>query len=338
VISKNDPLPSPLGYPTRRSVLTAGLAGAGTLLVAGAAGVAGRGQVAHAAHAASTGSVADGPDVITRTIGRTGQRLPAIGLGPVVDPGERPWAQRARLRQILEAYWQAGGRVIDTSQLHGYSELVLGEVTSALGITSDVFLTSTSRQLPAARSRLRRDQMDVLHAHNLAGAEAVVPMLAQWKSAGKTRHIGISHHATQYYPAIEILIRNFDIDVIQIRYSILTRLAEERLLPLAAERGIGVIVAMPMEDGRLHKLVEGHQVPGWAADFGATTWAQFFLKYVLAHPAVTVVLQSTGSPAHLRENMAVLRGPLPDEDQRARMVAHMAGLAGFAQLEDAVLT
>lgn len=333
--SKNDPLVSPPGQPTRRSLLTAGLAGAGTLLVAGGAGVAGRGQ---AAHAASTGSVADAPDVITRTIGRTGQRLPAIGLGPALSSGERPWAQRAHLLDVLKAYWQAGGRVIDTSQLNGDSELVLGEVTSALGITGDVFLASTSRQLPAAKSRLRRDQVDVLHAPNLADAEAVVPMLARWKSAGKTRHIGVSHHATQYYPAVEILIRNFDIDVIQIRYSILTRLAEEQLLPLAAERGIGVIVAMPMEDGRLHKLVEGHQVPAWAADFGATTWAQFFLKYVLSHPAVTVVLQSTSSPAHLRENMTVLRGPLPDDDQRARMVAHMAGFAGFARLEDAVLT
>lgn len=295
---------------------------------------------------ASTGSVSDRRDVIVRTLGRTGERLPAIGLGAVTSSDTRPGAQRAHLQDVLKVYWDAGGRVIDTSQLYGDSELLFSEVATALGITSNMFLTqklwSTAgdlnesrmlRQSQASKARLRRDQMDVLQVDNLANAEAVVPMLARWKSAGRIRYVGVSHYATRYYPAIEILIRNFDIDVIQIRYSILTRLAEEQILPLAAERGIGVIVTAPMERGRLHKLVEGHQVPGWASDFDATTWSQFFLKYVLAHPAVTVVLPSTSNPAHMEENMRVLRGPLPDEEQRARMVEHLAGFAGFAPLE-----
>ena len=257
---------------------------------------------------------------------------------------KRPGVQRAHLRDVLKVYREAGGRVIDTSRLNVDSELVASEVTTALGVTGDMFLTqklSTTgdlseshllRQLRAAKARLRRDQVDVLQVHDLANAEAVVPMLGRWKSAGRVRYVGVGHYSTRYYPAIEILMRNFDIDVIQIRYSILTRLAEEQILPLAAERGIGVIVTMPMEGGRLHKLVEGHQVPGLATDFGAKTWAQFFLKYVLAHPAVTVVLQSTSNPAHAEENMTVLRGALPDDDQRARMVEHMAGFAGFARL------
>jgi aryl-alcohol dehydrogenase-like predicted oxidoreductase len=321
--------------------LTAGVAGAGALLVAG---VAGRGQVAHAA---SAGSVTDRRDVMVRPVGRTGERLPAIGLGAVTSFDKRPGAQRAQLRDVMTAYWAAGGRVIDASQLYGESELLLSEVTTALGITTNMFLThqlgrtagdvsesQLLRQLQVSQARLRRDQMDVVQVPNLANAEAVVPMLGRWKSAGRIRYVGVSHYAPRYYPAIEILIRNFDIDVIQIRYSILTRLAEEHILPLAAERGIGVIVTMPMEKGRLHKLVERHDVPSWAADFDATTWAQFFLKYVLAHPAVSVVVPSTSSPAHVAENMTVLRGPLPDDNQRARMVAHMAGLAGFAQLEN----
>lgn len=334
----NDEAASPLARPTRRRLLTAGVAGGAALFVPG---VAGRGQ---AAHAAATGSVTDHRDVIVRTIGRTGERLPAVGLGAVPGFDKRPGARRAPLRDVLKVHREAGGRVIDTSQLYGDSELLVGEVATALGITDNMFLTRKLsatgdlserpllRQLQASTARLGRDQVDVLQVHDLANAEAVLPLLGRWKSAGRVRYVGVSHDATRYYPAVEILMRNFDVDVVQIRYSILTRMAEEQILPLAAERGIGVIVAMPMERGLLHKLVEGHQVPGWATDFGATTWAQFFLKYVLAHPAVTVVLQSTGNPAHAEENMTVLRGVLPDEDQRARMVEHMAGFAGFARL------
>jgi aryl-alcohol dehydrogenase-like predicted oxidoreductase len=316
-------------------VLTAGVAGAAALLLAQAAG---RGQ---ASRVLSTGSVTDRRDIIVRTIGRTGQVLPAIGLGAVRDVDN----ERAHLRDVVKGYSAAGGRVIDSSRLRGEAELPVSEVATALGVTSNMFVThrlhSTGglsenrllRQLQAAGARLRRDRLDAVQVHDLSDAEAVLPTLSRWRNAGLVRHVGVSHHTTRYYPAIEVLMRNFDIDVVQVRYSMLTRLAEEQILPLAAERGIGVIVAVPMEQGRLHELVKGYQVPGWANDFGATTWAQFFLKYVLAHPAVTVVLQSTGSPAHVEENMTVLRGQLPDDDQRARMVEHMAAFAGFAQLE-----
>ncbi|MEU7908283.1 aldo/keto reductase [Actinoplanes sp. NPDC049118] len=301
-------------------------------------GVAGRGQATHAA--------ATHREVTVRTIGHTGEQLPAIGLGAMVGVDKHPAVQRAHLRDVLKAYWEAGGRVIDTSRLNGDSELLLSEVATALGIAGSMFLTQNlwpaagdlsesrmSRQLQASEERLRRKQIDVLQVADLADVEAAVPMLGRWKSAGRVRYVGVSHQETRYFPAIEILMRNFDIDVIRIRYSILTRLAEEHILPLAAERGIPVLVTMPLETGRLHKLVEGHQVPGWAIDFGATTWAQFFLKYVLSHPAVTVVLPSAGNPAHVQDNMTALRGPLPDDDQRARMVEHMAGFTGFAQLE-----
>ena len=338
----NDIPASPLGRLTRRSVLTAGAAGAATLLVSG---IGGRGQ---AAHTASTESTTDRRDVIARTIGRTGEVLPAMGLRAGRGFDNRPrGAQRVQLREVLKVFRGAGGRVIDTSQMYGDSELLATEVTTALGITSDMFVTQrlcptagdvsenhSLRRLQGSAARLRRDQLDVLQVHNLAHAEAVVPMLGRWKRAGRVRYVGVGHDATRYYPAVEILMRNFDVDVVQIRYSILTRQAEELILPRAAERGIGVIVTTPMEKGRLHRLVDGHQVPGWANEFGATTWAQFFLKYVLAHPAVTVVLQSTGRAAHVVENMSVLRGPLPDDDQRARMVEHMAGFAGFARLDN----
>ncbi|WP_422734566.1 aldo/keto reductase [Micromonospora sp. WMMD558] len=329
-----------LGRPTRRRLLAAGAAGAATLVVPGVGGQA------QAAHGASTGSVAARRDAIVRTIGRTGERLPAIGLGVVPGSGTRSGAGRAQLPDVMRVYGEAGGRVVDTSRLYGDSDPSGGEVPTALGATSDLFVTQKLpaaggfeendmlRQWRAVRAGLGRDRVDVLQVPDLASAEVVVPMLTRWKSAGRTRYVGVGHHSTRYYPAIEVMMRNFDVDVIQIRYSLLTRSAEEQLLPLAAEYGIGVIVTMPMEGGRLHRLVEGRHLPDWAADFGATTWAQFFLKYVLAHPAVTVVLQSTGNPAHAEENMSVLRGVLPDDDQRARMVEHMAGFAGFARLAD----
>ncbi|OJF14222.1 aldo/keto reductase [Couchioplanes caeruleus] len=317
-------------------MLAAGVAGAGVLLVAGAAG---QGQAAHAASARR--------NLTFNTLGRTGERLPAIGLAATVNVDKHPAAQRAHLRDVLKVYWEAGGRVVDTSRLNGDSELLFSEVATDLGITSGMFLTHNlrpaagdlnegrvSRQLQASKERLRRNQIDVLQVGDLTDAEAVVPMLGRWKNEGRVRYVGVSHRETQYYPAIEVLMRNFEVDVVQVRYSILTRSAEEHVLPLAAERGIPVIATMPLETGRLHKLVEGRQVPGWASDFGATTWAQFFLKYVLAHPAVTVVLPSTGNPAHVKENMKALRGPLPDDDQRARMVEHLAGLGGFTQLEE----
>jgi aryl-alcohol dehydrogenase-like predicted oxidoreductase len=339
VTSRNEPAASSLGRPTRRNLLKAGT---GTVI---AAGLAARGQAAQAAPAA----VADAPDVTSSTAGRTGGRLPAIGLGPgaVTSLDKRPEKLRAYLRDVLTAYWTAGGRVVDTSWLDGVTGPVFREVAVELGVAADMFVThqlgSTAgdlsesrvlRQLNTSKSLLHRDQVDVVQVDALAGAEVLVPMLKRWKSAGRVRQVAVSHTEARYFPSIEILMRNTEIDVVQIRYSILNRAAEETILPLAAERGISVLTTMPMESGRLHNLVDGHPVPGWASAFGATTWAQFFLKYVLAHPAVTVVLPSADSAAQVTENMAALRGPVPDDDQRARMVAHMATFAGFAELEN----
>ncbi|MGI5150178.1 aldo/keto reductase [Plantactinospora sp. CA-294935] len=339
------PASRPGGNPTRRNLLTAaGAAGAGALLAVGAAGRAEAVAVAAAGPAASRGSGGE----ITRVVGRTGERLRAVGLGTFMTFDKRPGAPRGHLREVLKRYWEAGGRVIDTSPLYGGAELSVGDFATDLGIADDIFLTNKSwstgeylsdeshmmRQLETSKTRLWRDRMDVLQVHNLVNAEAAVPILRRWKGEGKIRYVGVSHHAPQYYPAIEVLMRNFDVDFVQVRYSIFTRHAEERILPLAADRGIGVMVNMSMEKGRLHKLVEGHRVPGWARSFGADTWAKFFLKYVLSHPAVTVVLQATSDPDHLDENMTVLRGPLPDAATRARMVQHMiTEIPGFADLE-----
>ena len=344
--SPNDPTVSrPGSHPTRRNLLTAaGVAGAGALFAASAGGPARAGGPAMGAPSPS--SRGSGGGVITRTVGRSGQRLPAIGLGTFMTFDKLPGAQRGHLREVMKRYWEHGGRVIDTSPLYGGSELSVGDLATDLGITNEMFLTNKSwstgdylsdeshmvSQLETSKTRLWREKLDVLQVHNLVNAEAAVPVLRRWRSEGKIGYVGVSHHATQYYPAIEVLMRNFDIDFVQVRYSILTRLAEERILPLAAERGIGVMVNMSMEKGRLHKLVEGHRVP---REFGATTWAQFFLRYVLGHPAVTVVLQSTRNPDHLDENMSVLRGRLPGGDERGAMVKYMQErfTDGFAQLE-----
>ncbi|WP_250007447.1 aldo/keto reductase [Actinoplanes sp. M2I2] len=282
------------GRPTRRQVLI-GAAAAGAVLGAGAGD--------RAAHASSA--------PVTRSL-RSGERLPAIGLGLV--PG-------ASL-QVVRVFAQAGGRVVDTSRLDDRSEVAFASRRD----TGDLFLTRTVGAVAAQPRPGRR--IDAVHVGELAGVDEMVPALKRWKDAGRVNHVGVSHHEPRYFPAIEILMRNAAIDVVRVRYSLLTRDAEAHLLPLAAERGIPVIATMPMEQGRLHALVAGQPVPRWAAGFGATTWAQFFLKYVLAHPAVTVVVPSSSSPAHVTENMAALRGPLPDESQRARMVDHLTALTG----------
>jgi diketogulonate reductase-like aldo/keto reductase len=341
--SLNDPLVSrPGSHPTRRTLMKAtGVVGAGAVLAAAAAG---RTQAAGPERAPAV----DRRGLITRTVGRTGERIPAVGLGTFMTFDKRPGAGRGHLREVMQRYWSAGGRVIDTSPLYGGSELSVGDFATDLGITDDIFLTNKSwatgeylsdeshmvSQLEISKTRLWRDQMDVLQVHNLVNAEAAVPVLRRWKGEGKIRYVGVTHHAIPYYPAIEHLIRNFDVDFIQIRYSIFARTAEERLLPLAAERGLGVMINMAMEKGRLHELVEGHRLPDFAHDIGARSWAQFFLKYVLSNPAVTVVLQATADPAHVSENMEVLRGPLPDAAMRQRMVRHMTeSIPGFAQLD-----
>lgn len=317
----------------RRSFLKA--AGAGAVLAA--AGPA----TGPAAAAATTG------DIISRVVPSTGERVPALGLGTFMTFDQWPDTPRDNLREVVRRFWAGGGRVIDTSPLYGLAEANVGEFTTALGVNRAMFVTNkvwttgpylnndshAVAQRDQSLARLGRDQLDVVQVHNLVAPEMHIPTLRRWKEAGKIRLLGITHHDPMYYPVIEHWIRTGDLDFVQVHYSIQTRVVEQGLLDLAAEHDTAVMVNMPLEKARLHALVGRRRLPDVAQDIGARTWAQFFLKYVLAHPAVTVVLAATTNPAHQQDNLGALSGPLPDHAARHEMVRYMNRIDGFRTLQ-----
>jgi diketogulonate reductase-like aldo/keto reductase len=322
--------------PTRRAAIKT--AGAGALLA-----VAG-GSTAYAA----TGAASAGEDILTREVPKTGERVPALGLGTFMTWDVLPRYPRGALSEVMRRLWDGGARVVDVSALYGMSEANVGEAARALGLTDKLFVTNKTwaageylnnpshaeRQFANSQRRLSRRTMDVMQVHSLTNAEMIVPIHRRWKQEGKTRYIAVTHHVVPYFPAIEHWIRTGDLDFVQVRYSIFMREAERRILPAAADHGTAVLVNMALEKARLHHLVRGKALPGFARDIGCGTWAQFFLKYVLSHPDVTCVLTGTGNPEHISDNLGALRGPLPDRAMRRRMVRHMETIPGFADLEN----
>ncbi|MFC3077797.1 aldo/keto reductase [Phenylobacterium terrae] len=325
------PLPSrdPQGW-TRRSVL---------------AGAAGTAAVVPAAPVYAQTPALNEP--ITRAIPKTGERLPVLGLGTFMTFDLLPGAPRDRLQEVTRRYWDAGARMIDTSPLYGAGEVNAGDFAAKLGIGERMFVSNklwatgeyladagaAERSLDASKLRLWRERIDLMHVHNLVNVEQNLPLLRAWKAEGRIRYLGVSHHDPAYFPVIARLMAEGDLDFVQVRYSIATRQAEERILRLAADRGVAVGAHMPFEKARLFRLVQDRPVPAFARAAGMETWAAFFLKWVLGHPAITVALAATSDPEHAGQNVAALRGPLPDAPTRARMLAHMEALPGFAELE-----
>lgn len=334
--------------PTRRGIVGTGLGigAAGILAQAAPPGAAPAQAQAQGARPAAP-TPAPAADIITRRIPRSGEVLPAIGLGTFLTFDLLPGQPRDHFREVMRIYWEGGARVIDTSPLYGMAEVNAGTLAAGLGITDQAFMTNklwgtgdfladaghAQRSLEASLARLWRERIDVMQCHNLVNIDVAVPMLQAWKREGLTRYAGISHHDYVYFPAMAEWVGRGNLDFVQVRYSILSRQAEETVLRAAADTGTAVLVNMPLEKARLHRIVEGRPLPEFAREFGATTWAQFFLKWVIAHPAVTCTLPATSNPAHAAENIAALRGPLPDAAMRARMVRHMETIPGFAELE-----
>lgn len=168
-----------------------------------------------------------------------------------------------------------------------------------------------------------------MQCHSITNAGVVIPLLQAWKKEGHIGHVGVTHHESSYQAELTRIVESGTVDVVQTNYSIFNRTAEVRLLPAAADRGVGVFVNLPLEKARLMNVVQGHALPEFAAEFEATSWAQFFLKWVIAHPAVTCVLCGTSDPTHMTDNLQALRGALPDEAMRRRMVRHMETIPGF---------
>jgi diketogulonate reductase-like aldo/keto reductase len=285
---------------------------------------------------------------IMRRVPRTGEMVPAIGLGTFLTFDVLPGQSRDFIREVMRRMWEGGARVIDTSPLYGSAETSVGDFATSLGIGRDILVTNKTwstgefladdsharRSLEQSMQRLWRETIDVMQVHSLVNVDVIVPILREWKQEGRIRYFGVTHHELPYFPALAQWVERGNLDFVQVHYSIHTRLAEERILPAAMERGTAVQVNMPFEKARLFKIVEGRPLPDFARELGIANWAQFFLKWVISHPAITCAIPATTNPDHASENVSALRGPLPDRAMRARMVRHMESIPGFDKLAD----
>jgi len=270
------------------------------------------------------------PAMITRPIPSSGEAMPVVGLGTwsVFDVGGDA-AARAPLKEVVRLLVDAGGRMIDTSPMYARAEAVTGDLVAELGVRPRVFLATkvwTSgkeqgiAQMRRSAERLRTEVIDLIQIHNLQDWRTHLATLRQMKAAGQVRYIGITHYTTSSLPELaRILTSEPGIDFVQFGYSLATRDAETRLLPVAASRGVATIVNQPFETGDMFRRVHGKPVPEWAAEFDCTSWAQLFLKYILAEPAVTAVIPATANPEHMADDLKAGFGRLPNAEQRQRM-------------------
>jgi aryl-alcohol dehydrogenase-like predicted oxidoreductase len=269
----------------------------------------------------------------TREVPRTGEEVPVIGLGTwqTFDVGASEEERAPRL-EVLRAFLEGGGRVIDSSPMYGRAEAVTGDLVARLPDAPRPFLATkvwTSgeaegvAQIQESMRRLRTARLDLLQIHNLLDWQTHLPTLRDLRSRGTIRYLGVTHYARSAFDEMERLLRTERIDFVQLPYSAATRDAEARLLPAAAETGTAVLVMRPFEEGDLFRAVKGRPLPGWAKELGATAWSQVFLAFILSHSAVTAVLPATSKPAHLVENLAAGRNPLPDAALRRRMAREL---------------
>ena len=287
--------------------------------------------------------LAPGADsLITRAIPSTGERLPIIGLG-----SSATFAQVARsddvaaLRAVMERLVALGGRVFDTAPAYGASEEVAGRIAQELGIATRLFwatkLNAARRlgsadpaaareQVEASLRRIGKPVIDLIQVHNMADVAVQLPVLREYKEKKRVRYIGVTTTFQRQYDELVQAMREQPIDFIGTDYAIDERHAEKTILPLAQEKGIAVLVYAPFGRTRLWARVKGRPLPDWAREFDATTWAQFFLKFVASHPAVTAITPATSRPANMADNMGAASGRLPDAAMRKRMIEHVESL------------
>ncbi len=265
-----------------------------------------------------------------------GIELPVIGMGSwlTFDVG-RNQTLRHKRRQVLEAFFAAGGGMIDSSPMYGTSEEVIGDALGKLppqpGLFSATKVWTLSkwlgvRQMKASQKLWGLDAFDLMQIHNMLDWETHLETLTQWKAEKRIRFIGITTSHGRRHAAMEKALAKEPFDFVQLTYNIRDREVEKRLLPLAMERGLGVIVNRPFRRGGLFDQVEGHPLPDWATEFDCANWAQFFLKFAVSHPAVTCAIPATSRVDHMQENMGAGIGRLPDAAQRKRMIAHFDSL------------
>jgi diketogulonate reductase-like aldo/keto reductase len=274
--------------------------------------------------------------ILTRPIPSTGEALPVVGLGSWItfNVGDDIVARDA-CAEVMRAFFGAGGRLIDSSPMYGSSQQVIGYGLNKLNGPSSVFsadkvwISSGTRgpaQIEASRRSWGIPRFDLLQVHNLLSWEEHLRTLLSMKAAGQLRYVGITTSEGRRHRDVEQIMRSRPLDFVQVTYNILDREVEDRILPLAQDRGIGVIINRPFREGALIKKLERHPLPGWAAEIDCVSWAEFILKFIVSHPAITCAIPATTRVDHVQENMRAARGPLPDQSMRARMIAYVEKL------------
>ncbi len=269
-----------------------------------------------------------------RKILSSGELLPVVGVGTwrTFDVGGKP-EDRAPVAEVLRLLFEAGGSVIDTSPMYGSAEAVVGSLLAASGSRSKAFIATKVwtngrdngiAQMQASMRLLRTDRIDLMQVHNLVDWRAHLPTLQAWKADGRIRYLGITHYTQSAHDELERVMRAEKWDFVQLNYALDDRAVEQRLLPLAAERGIAVIVNQPFGGGGLLRKLSSRKLPDWAAEIGVTSWAQLLLKFVLANRAVTCVIPGTGKPEHMKDNLQAGFGTYPDAALLKRMAAEIA--------------
>jgi aryl-alcohol dehydrogenase-like predicted oxidoreductase len=312
-------------HPTRREAIKAGfLAGAGL--------AAGRLPLVAAEPVRPRDLSNTQLPLITKAIPSTGEQIPAVGLGTNQYGVSTP-EEMAPLREVLRAMPELGGKVIDTAPSYRRSETVLGELMAELGNRDQFFLSTKVtapdgnvdegiRQMENSFEVLKTDVIDLMEVHNLNGTEAILPVMREWKQEGRIRYIGVTTSRNQAHGTLMEIMRQEELDFIQVNYSIADRAAADQVLPLAQELGIAVMLNVPFggrRGGNVFSLLADKELPEWAAEFDCNSWAQFCLKYLISHPAVTCPIPGTTDVEHLEDNLGAARGHLPDPAMRKQM-------------------
>lgn len=270
------------------------------------------------------------PEPLLRAIPSSGERIPVVGLGTwsTFDVGSSA-TKRQPLEEVLTRFSERGGRVVDSSPMYGRSEAVVGEIAAKRGIMGKFFLATKVwtrgraagiEQMETSERLLGTKRLDLLQVHNLLDVDTHLATLRAWKEKGRVRYIGVTHYNESAYPEVERVLLREKLDFLQVNYSLAERGAEKRILPLARDKGVAVLVNRPFGGGEALRRVLSRPLPPWAAEFDCTSWAQFFLKWILAHPAVTCAIPATNKRAHLDDDLDAALGRLPGEALRRRMI------------------
>lgn len=275
-------------------------------------------------------------DLITRPIPKSGERLPAIGIGTWqtfdVPAGE---LARTELKDTLRRFAELGGKVVDSSPMYGHAEAAVGHLATALGNRASLFYATKVwtqgrsegiRQMEDSFRLMQTKTIDLMQVHNLVDLKTHLPVLREWKKSGRIRYLGITHYTASAHADLEKLVKTGDFDFVQFNYSLDEPEADARLLPACADSGTATLINRPFSQAGLFSRVRGKPMPPWCADFDCTSWAQFFLKWIIGHPAVTCAIPGTRRVVHIEDNLAAARGRLPDSKARQRMAAYLQSL------------